>query len=224
MTTLGLIPARAGSKGIPGKNIKLIAGKPLIAWTITAALNSRELDVVVVSTEDDAIADIARRWGAQVPFMRPRELALDTTSGVDPVFHALGHMPEVDAVVLLQPTSPLRTAQDIDQCISLARELQAESVIAVVEAEQHPHWMYRVDLNHRMRPLIDAQPAVTRQELPSVYAVNGAVYYAGVDSLKQHRTFVTPDSVAYVMPPERSVDIDTLLDWKLAELLLEEQC
>ena len=223
LKTLALIPARGGSKGIPRKNIKPIAGKPLIAWAIEAAFRSQLLQAVVVSTEDERIAEVARQWGAQVPFLRPPDLAQDDTPGIDPVLHALEQLPEFDAVLLLQPTSPLRTTEDIDTCIRLAQHTQASSVVSVSEPETHPYWTYRLGTDQRLQTLIDVPPISRRQELPPVYAMNGALYYARVDWLRRHRTFVTSETVAYVMPPERSVDVDTLLDWKLAELLLQEQ-
>lgn len=223
MRILALIPARGGSKGIPRKNIKSIAGKPLIAWTIEAALCSRVLDAVVVSTEDEEIAEVARQWGAQVPFRRPAELARDDTPGINPVLHALEQLPNFDAVLLLQPTSPLRTTEDIDACIGLAQDMQAPSVVSVSEPGKHPYWMYRLGADQRLQTLIDVPPISRRQELPPVYAVNGALYYIRADWLRQHHAFVTTETVAYVMPPERSVDMDTLLDWKLAEMLLKER-
>jgi len=220
---LGLIPARGGSKGIPRKNIKLIADKPLIAWTIEAALHSSCLSAVMVSTEDEEIAEVARHLGAEVPFLRPPALSQDTTPGVDPVLHMLEHMPGFDGVLVLQPTSPLRSTEDIDKCIGLAEDSQAYSVVSVSEPEKHPYWMYRLGSDRRLHALIEAPPAFRRQELPLIYALNGALYYARTDWLLQHRTFVTPETVAYVMPQERSVDIDTPIDWKLAELLLRGQ-
>lgn len=222
LKVLGLIPARGGSKGIPRKNVKRIAGKPLIAWSIEAALRSRSLDAVVVSTEDAEIAAVAREWGAQVPFLRPAEFAQDDSPGIDPVLHALEQLPEFDAVLLLQPTSPLRTTEDIDACIELAQVQASPSAVSVSEPTKHPYWMYRLDGGQRMQPLIDVPPVSRRQDLPAVYAMNGALYYARADWLRQQRNFVTAQTVAYVMPPERAVDLDTALDWKLAELLLQE--
>ena len=223
MRILALIPARGGSKGIPRKNIKSIAGKPLIAWTIEAALRSRLIGGVVVSTEDEEIADVARQRGAQVPFRRPAELARDDTPGIDPVLHALEQLPDFDAVLLLQPTSPLRTTEDIDACIGMVQDMHAPSVVSVSEPGKHPYWMYRLGTDQRLQTLIDVPPISRRQDLPRVYAVNGALYYARADWLRQQRAFVTAETVAYVMPPERSVDMDTLLDWKLAEMLLKER-
>jgi CMP-N-acetylneuraminic acid synthetase len=222
MGTFALIPARGGSKGIPRKNIKPIAGKPLIAWTIEAALRSPLLDAVVVSTEDEEIAEVARRAGAQVPFMRPAALAEDDTPGIDPVLHALEQLPQFDAVLLLQPTSPLRTTEDIDACLQLAAQRGAPSVVSVTEPDAHPYWTYSIGSDHRMTRLIDSAPVSRRQDLPQVAALNGALYFAKSDWLRHNRGLIGPETLAYMMSRERSVDLDTPLDWKFAELLLKE--
>ena len=222
MNTLALIPARGGSKGIPRKNVKLIAGKPLIVWTIEAALRSSLSGAVVVSTDDPEIAEVARRAGAQVPFMRPLELAQDQTPGVAPVFHALDQLPQYDSVLLLQPTSPLRTSQDIDACLDLARQRQAPSVVSVSEPDTHPYWTYRLTPEQTLCPLVDAALVTRRQDLPEVMAINGALYFADARWLRQGGSLIGPETLAYVMPRERAVDLDTPLDWQLAQLLLKE--
>jgi CMP-N,N'-diacetyllegionaminic acid synthase len=218
--TVGLIPARGGSKGIPRKNIKPLAGKPLIAWTIEAALRSQRLDRVVVSTEDEEIADVARRHGADVPFMRPAALAQDATPGVEPALHALSQIPECDALVLLQCTSPLRTSADVDESIALAERLDAPSVVSVTAPRDHPYWMFNLRERGRLEPLMDVPEVASRQDLPPVYAMNGAIYFARAAWLRSTKTFVTRESVGYVMPADRSVDLDTPVDWTLAELML----
>lgn len=218
--TLGLIPARGGSKGIPRKNIRPIAGKPLIAWTIEAALRSPALDAVVVSTDDPETAEAAISAGAEVPFMRPADLAQDHTPGIDPVLHALAELPEFDAVLLMQPTSPLRSTADIDDCLDLAWTRGASSVVSVSEPDTHPFWTYQLSGDQTLKRLIDAPPVMRRQQLPSVYALNGAIYYARAEWLMTNRTFVAAETLAFVMPRARSVDIDTLLDWQIAEMLL----
>lgn len=222
MNTFALIPARGGSKGIPRKNIKLIAGKPLIVWTIEAALRSSLISAVVVSTDDLEIADIARRAGAQVPFMRPSELAQDQTPGLDPVLHALDQLPQYDSVLLLQPTSPLRTTEDIDGCLSLVVQKKAPSVVSVTEAEVHPYWVYRLNADQTMNRFVDTAPIARRQDLPPAYALNGAMYFAEANWLRRSGSFVTAETLAYEMSIEHSVDLDTPFDWKFAELLLKE--
>lgn len=220
--TMALIPARGGSKGIPRKNIRRIAGKPLIAWTIEAALRSNKLDAVVVSTDDAEIAAVARQAGATVPFLRPAVLAQDGTPGIDPVLHALATLPGFGAVLLLQPTSPLRSTADIDACLQLALDRQAVSVVSVSEPDTHPYWTYRLGDDLTLRRFVDAPPVSRRQDLPAVFALNGAMYYAQTDWLLQGKRLVAAETLAFVMPPERSVDIDTPLDWRFAELLLKE--
>jgi CMP-N,N'-diacetyllegionaminic acid synthase len=221
-TTFALIPARGGSKGIPRKNIKLIAGKPLIVWTIEAALRSSLLGAVVVSTDDLEIAEVARRSGAQVPFMRPAQLARDQTPGLDPVLHALDQLPQFDSVLLLQPTSPLRTTDDIDGFLNFVAQRKTPSAVSVTEAENHPYWTYRLNADKTLTRFVDVETVARRQDLPSVFSLNGAMYFADANWLRDSGSLVSAETVAYVMSKENSVDLDTLLDWKLAELLLEE--
>jgi CMP-N-acetylneuraminic acid synthetase len=221
MAVFALIPARGGSKGIPRKNIRAIAGKPLIAWTIEAGLAAPGVDAVVVSTEDEEIAAVSREWGAQVPFMRPPELAADETPGIAPVLHAIDQLPAYDAVLLLQPTSPLRSVADIHGILALADESGAPAVVSVCESEDHPNWMYRLDAGARLAPLLPAPAAARRQDLPPVYALNGAMYFARTAWLREARGFLGDETRGYAMPADRSVDIDTPLDWRVAEMLLK---
>ena len=222
MNTLGLIPARGGSKGIPRKNIKMIAGKPLIIWTIEAALQSSLLGAVVVSTDDPEIAEIARQAGAEVPFMRPAELAQDQTPGLDPVLHALNQLTQYDSVLLLQPTSPLRTTEDIDGCLSLVMQKKASSVVSVNEADTHPYWTYRLNSDQTMVRFVEAASIARRQDLPTAFTLNGSMYFAEAKWLRLSGSLVNTETMAYVMSREHSVDLDTQLDWKFAELLLKE--
>lgn len=220
--TLALIPARGGSKGIPRKNVRPIAGKPLIAWTIEAALGAAGVSRVVVSTDDEAIAGIAREYGAEAPFLRPAELATDEAPGISPVLHAVETLPEHDDVILLQPTSPLRGAEHIASMLAFAEARGATSVVSVCEAGKHPAWMYRMDEEGRLAPLI-ASDAARRQDLPAAYALNGAMYWIRTAELRQSHTLVGPDTIGFSMDAESSVDIDTPLDWRIAEYLLEER-
>jgi CMP-N,N'-diacetyllegionaminic acid synthase len=222
MSTFALIPARGGSKGIRRKNIKLIAGKPLIVWTIEAALRSSMLEAVVVSTEDPEIAEIARQAGADVPFMRPAALAQDETPGIDPVLHALSELTRYLSVLVLQPTSPMRTTDDIDGCLRLASQQNASSVVSVCEPDTHPYWTYSLSRGQTLERVVDAAPIARRQDLPQVFALNGALYFANAKWLQHNGSFVAPETIAYVMPRDRSVDLDTPLDWKIAEMLLKE--
>lgn len=224
MRLLALIPARGGSKGIPRKNIKLLAGKPLLEWTIDAARQANFVDHIVVSTEDPEIASVARDLGADVPFLRPDAFSADDTPGIVPVIHALESLPEFDWVLLLQPTSPLRSVEDIDGIVTLCIERKALSAVSVAAVDKHPYWMYRCDDLGRLEPLIAEQPIVTqRQDLPPAYALNGALYLAQRDWLLERRRFVGPETLAYVMPRMRSVDLDTPLDWVWVEYLIEHK-
>jgi N-acylneuraminate cytidylyltransferase len=218
---LAIIPARGGSKGVPRKNLREIAGKPLIAWAIEAGKKSQYIDRLILSSDDSEIISMARSWSCEVPFVRPAELARDETPGIDPVLHALRALPErYDYIVLLQPTSPLRLAADIDGCVETCLCHHAPACVTVTEVDQSPFWMFRLDASRHLVPFIDQQslPA-RRQDLPKVYILNGAVYVARTAWLQQQRTFLTPETVAHIMPRERSLDVDTGLDLKICELL-----
>jgi len=223
LSVLALIPARGGSKGVPRKNIREVGGRPLIAWTIEAAQRSAYIDRVVLSSEDPEIIETARRWGCEIPFARPAELAEDHTPGIDPVLHALSLLPGYDLVVLLQPTSPMRTTEDIDRCIERCVEEGKNACVSVTESAKSPYWMYRMRTDDTLAPILEPTQGQRRQDLPVVYALNGAVYVARVPWLTENRTFVTPETVAYVMPPERSLDIDTPIDLTVLTVLMEEK-
>lgn len=222
---LGIIPARGGSKGVPRKNIRPLAGKPLIAWTIEQAKASRYLDRTIVSTEDEEIASVAKAYGGDVPFLRPEELARDDSPSIDFVLHAMEQFPVYDAIVLLQCTSPLRATEDVDGCIEMFCSQGVESCVTVTEAEHSPYWMYTLGDDGAMKPLIeiDRRESYQRQKLPAVYQLNGAVYVCSYDFLKREKVFVSKDTCAYVMPRKRSYDIDTMMDFTFVDLLLREQ-
>jgi CMP-N,N'-diacetyllegionaminic acid synthase len=220
MALLAIIPARGGSRGVPRKNVRDIAGRPLIAWTVTAACAVEAIDRVIVSTDDEEIGAAACAAGADMPFLRPAELAADDTPGIAPVLHALDQLPGYDEVLLLQPTSPLRTATHIAEAIAKARSSGAPSLVSVCEPDSHPDWMMRMDDAGRLSRWHACDAAARRQDLPPVYALNGAIYWARVDWLRAQRSFVGPETIGYVMDAEASVDIDTPLDWRIAEMLL----
>lgn len=220
---LGLITARGGSKGLPRKNVLPLAGKPLIAWTVEAARASATLSRVVLSSDDDDIIRVAEAFGCEVPFRRPARLAADDTPGIAPVLHALGELDGFDYVVLLQPTSPLRTAADIDGAVWRCVSSDAPSCVSVVAVNKPPQWMYTLG-EGRLRPILSSgSPLRRRQDAAPVYALNGAVYVADVDDLRRTRSFVTDATVGYVMPPERSVDVDDELDLRWCAFLLTQQ-
>jgi len=220
---LAIIPARGGSKGVPRKNIRMLAGRALLAWTVTEAKKSRYIDRLILSSEDREIISVALALGCEVPFVRPAELAQDDTPGIEPVLHALQALPErYDYVVLLQPTSPLRLVEDIDGCIAMCIEKDASACVSVTEPANNPYWMYRLSPEGVLRPLFaqDEIPA-RRQDLPPVYALNGAVYVARCDWLLKKRTFLSDETTAFIMPPGRSLDVDTEMDLQLCECLLK---
>lgn len=224
MKILALIPARGGSKGIPRKNIKPLVGKPLIGWTIDAARRASDIDRLVVSTEDEEIAAVARQLGAEVPFMRPVELAADDAPGVAPVLHAIDQLPGYDWILLLQPTSPLRSSADIEGIINLCRNRNAPSAVSVCEVSKHPFWMYERDDLDRLQPLIQDRPeTLRRQDLPKAYVLNGALYIARTDWLIENQGFMGSGTLGYVMPPERSADLDTLQDWRWISYFIEHE-
>ena len=223
---LALIPARGGSKGLPGKNIKPLLGKPLIAWTIEQAKASKYIDRIIVSTDDKEIAAVAKKYGAEVPFMRPKELATDKAKGIDVVFHAMSWFRkneknrQYDLIMLLQPTSPLRTAEDIDKAIELLFFKKAKAIVSVCEVDHHPLWVNTLPKNGCMKNFIRKEVLnKNRQDLPTFYRLNGAIYLAYCDYLKKQKSFFGEETFAYIMPRERSIDIDSELDLKLAEIL-----
>ncbi|MBU1346962.1 MAG: acylneuraminate cytidylyltransferase family protein [Alphaproteobacteria bacterium] len=209
---LGLVPARAGSMGLPGKNTRPLAGRPMVAWTLEACRESRVLDRVVVSTDDDAVAAVAVEMGFAPPFRRPDALSGPTASVIDAVAHALEAIGgDWDYVVLLQPTSPLRVGADIDAAVALCHSTGAPAVIGVSPVLKPQTFYGRVDQEGLYRP--DSP----RPDEPVV--VNGAVYVGRPDSLLARRTFAGPDTRALIMPPERGWDVDTAFDFAVCEAL-----
>lgn len=217
---LGLITARGGSKGVPGKNVRVVGGKPLIAWTIESALACKTLDRLILSSDDEAIMQVALERGCEVPFKRVARLATDEATSIDVVIDALQRCPGYDWIVLLQPTSPLRQPGDIDEAMRCCLALGAPACVSVCAAEQSPYWMFNLRNGDRLHPLLPSPEAARRQELPPAYVLNGAVYVARTTWLMNTRSFFGPDTVAYVMPVERSIDIDTETDLsRLATLI-----
>lgn len=221
---LVIIPAKGRSTGVPGKNMRLLAGKPLIVYTIEAAKKARKVNRILVSTDAPEIKEISEKYGAEVPFLRPKALAKDNTPGIDPIIHALNWLAEKEnyrpeIVVLLQPTSPLRSGRDVDNAVDLFFENKADAVVSVYLSETHPYWMKEVDNDGRMSAFINNE-TVRRQELPPIYQLNGAIYISKVPVLLEKRTFCSEKTFAYIMPRERSVDIDTQLDFEFAEFLM----
>jgi len=227
---LGLITARGGSKSIPRKNLMPLDGKPLIAWTFEVALQSRQLSRVILSTDDEEIAGVGRDWGIEVPFLRPSELANDDSSHISVVNHAIAWLEDhenvcPDYIMLLQPTSPLRTVEDIDTAIQIAEVRNAIAVVSVCETHHHPYLTKRTLEDGTLADFVSSNIAyLRRQGLPPAYALNGAIYLNRRDSLLHDKSFLPPGTYAYIMPQERSLDIDTPWNFYLADLILRNRC
>jgi CMP-N,N'-diacetyllegionaminic acid synthase len=226
MTTFAaIIPARGGSRRIPRKNLRPIAGKPMIAWTIEAAQCSKAIHSVIVTTDDDEIATVSRNLGAEVPFIRPAALASDEADSVSVVAHALDFMrargDSPVALALLQPTSPLRTAEDIDRAAAIYRDNGASAVVSVKCVERPMHWLRRLAPSGEVFPCTESGAPSTNSSGP-VYELNGAIYLFDAEMFARERTFFPSRSFAYVMPSERSIDIDTPWDFRLAELVMRD--
>jgi CMP-N,N'-diacetyllegionaminic acid synthase len=217
---LAVVPARGGSKGIPGKNLKEVVGRSLLHRTIDQALTANTVDEVVVTSDDQAILRHAMEVDGVRTIERPGDLAADDTAMWPVVLHALEHSAPCDVVVLLQPTSPLRLAADIDAAIALLEERGANSVMSVCEVATSPYWMFTIDSGDKLHRILPKQQAATRQELPRCYEINGALYVVNSSWFRTSRLFVDDDTLAYVMPRERSVDVDTPEDLATAERLL----
>jgi CMP-N,N'-diacetyllegionaminic acid synthase len=219
---LAIIPARGGSKGIPKKNIKPLKEKPLIAWTIEEAKKSKLLDKIIVSTDDEEIMNVAKKWGAEVPFLRPSELAQDDTPGIAPVLHALEYFSDYEYVVVLQPTSPLRLAEDIDEAIYLCEKNKSNFCVSVTESKIIPDWMFRINNRGMLEPLSNREIPYQRQKAEKTYVLNGAVYVGKKEALIKTRSFLTSETIPYIMPHIRSIDIDDMDDFLYCEYVLEK--
>jgi CMP-N,N'-diacetyllegionaminic acid synthase len=223
---LAIIPARSGSKGLKDKNIKCLNGKPMINYTIEAALESEVFSNVVVSTDSQKYADIAGKAGAEVPFIRPDNLAKDESTTNDVILHAISEMEntndEYDCFMLLQPTSPLRTAENIKKAYSLFKEKNANAVVSVCETEHSPLWSSTLDNSLSLDNFLNKNEDKRRQELPTYYRLNGAIYLTKVNYYKKYKDFYLNKSYAYIMNKRESVDVDDIIDFRLTEILMKE--
>jgi CMP-N-acetylneuraminic acid synthetase len=224
---IALIPARGGSKGVPRKNVRALLGKPLITWTIDAALAAKSVGRVIVSTDDHEIAVLARACGAEVPFMRPAEFAQDDTPDLPVLKHALEFLTTKEShdcamVAWLRPTAPLRTADDIDAAIAILAASDADSVRSVSTSKAHPYWMKTISdgILHPFVPGEDERKYPGRHTLPPAYCLNGAVDVTRTRTLQGWSTLWGERIAGYIMPPERSIDIDSESDFLVAEALL----
>lgn len=227
---IAIIPARGGSKGLPGKNIKPLCGKPLIAYTIEAALQAKYIERVIVTTDSEEIAAVSIKFGADVPFIRPMELAGDTSSAVDVYLHAIDFLQdemhqEIDKFMVLLPTAPLRTAANIDSALGEFYAKKADTLISMKEAETPISWYYDMDAAGRVKSIgLDTGKAVkNRQSNKQYYIPNGAIYILDSKLLREKRTYYNSNTIAYIMSAEESIDIDHALDFEIAELLMQKR-
>lgn len=220
-----VIPARGGSKGLSGKNIKKLLGKPLIAYSIEQAKSSRYIDRVIVSTDDKKIAKICKKYRAEVPFTRPKALAQDKSSSIDVLVHAMDWLKKdnysFDVLVLLHATAPLRTVDDIDNCIKLLFKKDVSNVFSVTEAHRNPYFNM-VEVKRSKVKLVKKGNFASRQAAPKVFDMNSSIYAWWKDALQKGKSIFLKRSTIYFMPKERSIDIDDSIDFKLAELLAKE--
>ena len=227
MKVLGIIPARGGSKGIPRKNIKLLGGRPLLAYTVESSLRARTLTRVILSTEDQEIADLGLELGVEVPFLRPAGLAQDDTPTFEVVIHSVQELESqgetYDAICLLQPTNPLRRAEDIDACIELLETLGSDSVVSILSVPEpyNPKWVYwRSADGSLVLSTGDSQPITRRQDLPDAFHRDGSVYVTRRSVLDEFRNLYGAKVSGYEIDAQRSVNIDTNEDWVFAERML----
>lgn len=222
-TFLGIIPARGGSKGIPRKNIKILADKPLISWTIEEALKSTFLDRVILSSEDNEIIEVAKKYDCDIPFIRPKELAMDDTPAIDVVLHALEAIEEkYDFIVLLQPTSPIRKAFHIDEAISFLIKNESQSLVSVCEVKKSPFWMFTIDRHNNLKPIFESNIPLRRQDSPQIYILNGAIYIASPSFLNINKTFLDKETISFIMDAKASFDIDDELDWTICQTIIND--
>lgn len=222
---LALIPARGGSKGIKNKNIIDLCGKPLLSYSVESGINSTYIDDVVVTTDSPTIADVAKNYGAWVPFLRPAALALDTSKTIDCVLHAVRTLEDMghsyDLCVLLQPTQPLRTSEDIDQAIRTFYEKNAQSLVSVSPVSDAPVLIRQVNADGTLVHLLNQSSTVRRQDMQPYYVVNGCIYINRICDLCETTSF-NDNQTAFVMAEDHSVDIDALADLAVARYYLEQ--
>lgn len=225
---LAIIPARGGSKGVHKKNIKRLNGVPLIGYTLQEANKSKYINRVVVSTDDEEIGEVATNYNGEVPYLRPKELSTDTSSTVDCITHMIKYLEEKenylpDYICLLQCTSPLRTYEDMDGAIEKLLSTEFDGIISICEADVNPYWT-NVFEKDKLKYFIEEGKNITRrQDLPEIYRYNGAIYIIKTDVFMKKKSFDTENITGYIMSSANSVDIDTMTDFKIAEILMKER-
>ena len=215
LKVLALIPARGGSKGIKDKNIVDVCGKPLIAYSIIAAQKSKYIDDVIITTDSEKIKEVAEKYGADVPFLRPAELATDNAKTIDAVMHSINTLKELgrdyDILILLQPTCPLRTIDDINNSLELFVSKNYTSLVSVNRVSEHPILMRKIKEDGIMENLLNLPSTVRRQDMPPIYKVNGSIYINLINELNND-TSLNDNPLAYITMEEHSVDIDNISD------------
>jgi CMP-N,N'-diacetyllegionaminic acid synthase len=228
-SVLGLLLARGGSKGLPGKNIRMLRGKPLVAWSVEAALASKYVDAVVISTDSNEIADVAVKYGSEAPFRRPASLASDTATSMDAILHALNWLSEhgrtFEYVALLEPTSPLREPTDIDQALETLSASTAQSIVSVCQAASiHPAFMYRLQPNGALAPYLSSDSKhLRRQDIEPLYFLDGTIYIAKTSTLPTLRTFYHEQTLGFEVPKWKSPEIDDEIDFLHVEAIMKHR-
>ncbi|MGM0609150.1 MAG: cytidylyltransferase domain-containing protein [Candidatus Muiribacteriota bacterium] len=223
LKVLAVIPARGGSKGVPGKNLRKINRKTLIERAVEVARQSQYIDRFILSSDDDAIIENAIKAGCEVPFKRPEYLALDESSTSDVLLHVLENIPGYDLIVCIQPTSPLTAGEDIDKCIETCVSSKGRACVSACVPGKSPYWMFKSEKGF-LRPLMGNQYLKKRrQDLPEVFVPNGSVFAAYVQWFKENKSFYSDDTVLYIMPAERSFDLDTEFDFMVLETYQMQQ-
>ena len=224
---LAVIPARGGSKGIPSKNIFNVGGQPLIKYTIDCAKNSKYLDRTVISTDSTEIKRVAEEYGGDVPFMRPAELALDTSKTIDCIVHAVDTLKEMgeeyDYIVLLQNTVPLRKSLHVDKAIEKIINSNERSLVSVTEVEQHPILMRTLNEDESVKNLLHMNSTMRRQDFPKFYKVDGAIYIQKIDDEFNLNTSLNDGKLGYIMERKYTTDIDNYIDIKIVEYYIEKE-
>jgi len=225
MKTLGLIPAKGGSKRLRRKNILNLGDKPLLGWAIQSALNSGVIDKLVVSTEDDEIANVAIKYGADIPFKRPKELSVDPAGVVDVALHAINQLDsklkEFDKIVILLPTCPFRTAEDIKNAFDLFTKMKGQFLMSISEYSHTPFSAMGISSNNYLTPYFNQYIGKKSQELPIAYRANGAIHILDIKSFVKYQSYYQQPLIGFTMPRIRSVDIDTKEDLLFAKFILE---
>lgn len=217
---LAIIPARKGSKGIPSKNTKLICKKPLVTWTIEAAQKSKYINKIIVSTDCQKVKAIAESYNINVPRLRPDNLSTDSASSDDVIKHELKERKNFDIVCMLQPTSPLRDFKDIDEAFEKFFKLNANALVSVCKDNHSPYWSFEINGSYLKTLFPDKKINKRRQELPETYKLNGAIYIARIDFYRKNSSFLSNKTIPYIMPFNKSIDIDTNEDFNIAEKTL----